>query len=110
MRDYRRMSVAEKQAHQRERAREPAVVCPVCETQTTAADLIVHAKTRCPGQREPNPAAKWVSWREALALGVPGLWLSRWVQRGEVRAQGERGDRRYLLRDVATRFAARRRR
>jgi hypothetical protein len=104
------MSVAQKQAHQRDRAREPSVVCPVCETQTTAADLIAHVETRCSGPREPNPAAKWVTWSEAMALGVQAMWLSRWVKRGEVRAMGERGDRRYLLRDIAVRFAARSRR
>jgi hypothetical protein len=102
MKDYRRMNVVEKQAHQRAQMREAAVVCPVCEVQTTARDLLGHMATRCPGRREPHPASAWVTWREALALGVPRGTLSRWVARGLVRSSGEIQDRRYLLRDLAT--------
>jgi hypothetical protein len=107
MNDYRRMNVVEKQAHQRAQMREAAVVCPVCEAQTTARDLLGHMATRCPGRREPHPASAWVTWREALALGVPRGTLSRWVARGQVRSTGEILDRRYLLRDLATCVARR---
>lgn len=108
MSDYHRMTLAQKQAHQRERAREPAVACPVCETQTTAADLIAHVETRCPGPRDPNPAARWVTWREALGMGVPRATLSFWANSKQVRFVGELQDRRYLLRDLAMKVAQRR--
>jgi hypothetical protein len=105
---YQRLSLAEKQALQRERMREPAVTCPVCETQTTAADLLEHIETRCPGPREPNPSASWVSWRQAVAMGVPRETMFRWARQGLVRFRGERQDRRYLLRDLAVSLARRR--
>lgn len=105
---YQRLSLAGKQALQRERMREPAVTCPVCETQTTAADLLDHIATRCPGPREPNPASKWVTWRQALAIGVLPGTMSKWVKRGLVHVRGELQDRRYLLRDIAVRVAAQR--
>lgn len=108
MSSYHRMSVAQKQARHRQGMREPAVVCPVCETQTTAADLVHHVETRCPGQRDPNPHSKWITWREARALGVAKGTLSRWIRKGNVRTLGEFQDRRYLLRDIAQRIAQRR--
>ncbi len=104
---YSRMNIAQKQAHQREVMREPSVVCPVCETQTTAVYLIKHV-TRCTGPREPNRHSKWVSWRDAMRMGVPRETMSRWVKRGLVRVRGELQDREYLLRDIALRVAARR--
>jgi len=107
-RQYQRLSLAAKQALHRERMREPAVVCPVCETQTTAAELLEHVETRCPGPREPNPHSKWVTWRQAMAMGCPPMALSRWASSGKVRVRGERQDRRYLLRDLALRMAHRR--
>lgn len=58
---YQRLSVAEKQALHRARMREPAVVCPVCETQTGASELLEHIEMRCTGPREPNPHASWIS-------------------------------------------------
>lgn len=102
---YHHLSIGEKQALHRESMREPSVVCPACETQTTATDLVRHIDTRCPGPREPNPHAHWISWREALALGVPRATLSYWARHGAVRFLGERQDRRYLLRDLAQRIA-----
>lgn len=110
MTQYHRMSIAQKQAHARERMREPAVTCPVCETQTTAADLLVHLDTRCPGPREPNPNASWISWRQALALGVPRATMNWWVTNGLVHVRGELQDRQYLLRDVVLKLAARKHR
>jgi hypothetical protein len=105
--NYHRMTVAEKQAYQRGRIREPAVVCPTCETQLAPADLPAHVAQRCPGRREPHPAAAWVTWREALQLvGVRGT-LAGWVRRGLVRTKGEVQDRRYLLRDLTKLLAER---
>lgn len=107
-RTYHRLSIAEKQAHQRQSMREPAVMCPSCETQTTAADLLEHVASRCPGPRQPGSSSKWVSWREALAMGILPGTMSKWVKRGLVRARGELQDRQYLLRDIAVRVAAQR--
>jgi hypothetical protein len=108
--DYRRLSIGAKQALHRDRMREPAVVCPVCETQTTATDLLEHRASRCPGKREPSAGSKWVSWREALALGVPARTLANWAASGWVRVRGDRMDRLYLLRDLAQRIARRKHR
>lgn len=106
---YHRMSIAEKQAHHRDRMREPAVACPECDTQTTAADLIAHM-ARCPGPRDPGPGAKWISWSEARKLGVSDATMNYWTSRGHVRFRGEIQSRQYLLRDVATRITMARRR
>lgn len=100
---YHLMSAAEKRAASLS-VREPAVTCPDCDTQVMPADLLAHLEHRCPGPREPGPSSKWVTWREALALGVPKMTLSDWVRRGRVRMRGERGDRRYLLRDLSLRI------
>lgn len=108
MSDYHRMSIAQKQAHARGAAREQAVVCPRCETQTTPADLLAHLSERCPGRRDPHPASAWVTWRQALAMGVLRGTLSKWVDRGLVRIKGDAQDRRYLMRDLVSRLAARR--
>lgn len=97
---YARMSLAAKQAQHRDRMREPAIVCPFCEVQTTVAELPRHARESCPGARAPHPLSEWVSWRDAMALGVPRQTLSRWVRRGQVRSRGERDRRQYLRRDV----------
>jgi hypothetical protein len=105
--DYRRLSIAGKQALHRNRMREPSVACPVCDAQTTAADLLKHIATRCPGPQEPGAGSRWVSWREALALGVPRSTMNKWVKRGRVRVRGELQARQYLLRDVAMRLAER---
>jgi hypothetical protein len=108
--NYHRMSIAAKQALHRERMREPAVTCPVCETQTTAAELLEHVETRCPGPREPNPNASWITWRQALAMGVPRVTMNRWVTSGLVRVRSELQAREYLLRDLALLVATRHRR
>ena len=106
---YQRMSLAEKQAANLARAREPAVACPQCDTQTTAADLLEHVAKRCQGPRDPGPGSKWVTWRDAIKMGAPPMALSRWARRGAVRVRGQRGDRQYLLRDLAMQMASRRR-
>lgn len=77
--NYHRMSLAQKQAHTRECMREAAVVCPVCETQTTAVDLLEHIETRCPGPREPNPCSwmnqveQWFSILQRKRFGAPNF-------------------------------------
>lgn len=73
----------------------------------TTVDLLGHLASRCPGRREPGPGAKWVTFRDVLALGVPRVTLSRWVQSGQVRFVGERQERRYLHRDLALKIAQR---
>lgn len=101
------MTVAEKQRQSLDEMREPAVACPRCETQTTAADLLRHIEERCQGPREPHPQSKWITWLEARTLGASDRSLRRWVDRKLVRVQGEPWRRRYLLRDVAKRLAHR---
>jgi hypothetical protein len=97
---YHKMSLAKKQAHALAQLREPSVACPVCDTQLPPVDLLRHFGSTCAGPRAPHPASAWLTWREALKLGVPRGTLSRWAARGIVRTQGEKMDRRYLLRDV----------
>jgi hypothetical protein len=105
--NYHQMSLKEKQAHSLRTAREPSVICPICDTQTTTADLIAH-EARCPGRRDPHPGSRWITWREALALGVARATMNQWVNAGFVRVRGELQDRRYLLRDIVVRIAAKR--
>lgn len=105
--DYRKLSVAEKNKLALSRARDAAVRCPDCDMQVMPVDLLAHQRERCAGVADPGPGAKWVTWREALALGVPGKTFARWVERGFVRFTGERQDRKYLLRDLALRIAQR---
>ena len=102
------LSVREKELVQRDRMREPAVVCPHCETQTTVADLLTHVEERCPGARAPHQLSRWVTWTEAKRLGVPEPTLSRWINRGLVRSRPAGEQRKYLLRDLALRLAQRR--
>jgi hypothetical protein len=104
---YHRLPIAEKRAAALVTMREPAVVCPICETHTTARDLLDHLRERCGGRREPHPGSVWVTWREALKMGVPRQTLLFWVRRRLIRFRGQRGDRRYLLRDLAVRRAGR---
>lgn len=107
MADYRRLSVVQKRALDLSRARDAAVRCPECDMQVMPADLLAHLEQRCSGRPEPGPGAKWVSWREAIAQGVPRETLARWARSGLVRYVGERQDRKYLLRDLALRIAQR---
>jgi hypothetical protein len=105
---YQRLSILEKRARDLARVREPAVPCPGgCGVQLMAADLISHLSQRCPGPSAPGPTAKWVTWREALALGVPAMTLSDWARKGNVRTFGGRGDRKYLLGDLQLQIAKR---
>jgi hypothetical protein len=113
--DYHKLPIAQKRAEALARAREPAVTCPQCDVQVMTADLINHREQRCPGQREPGPGARWVGWREAVAIirramqelseAAAMMRLSRWSHanhRGVVliRVTGTRGDRKYLHADL----------
>lgn len=104
--DYRRLSVPEKEARNREAMREPAIVCPSCETQTTVADMPRHLAS-CPGPREPHPLSRWITWASAMRLGVSKRSLHYWTSTGLVRVEIVRGHRRYLERDVVMRIALR---
>lgn len=93
------MDLASKQAHSRAQAREPSVVCPLCDVHTTPRDLLAHVVSRCGGRRDPHPGSTWLPWRAAKRL-APKQTLSDWVRRGLVRSRGELQDRQYLLRDL----------
>lgn len=107
MSDYHKLSIAEKRAQALATVREPAVTCPNCDVQVMPADLLAHLEQRCAGPRAPGPSSKWLTWREALALGVNRQTLSRWARSGLVRFMGERQDRKYLMRDLSLRIAQR---
>lgn len=103
---YHSLSIAEKRAESISRVREAAVACPICDTQVMPADLLTHIDQRCQGLRDPGPGAKWIVWREAMAVsGVTPMRLSRWVRNGHVRFVGGRQDRKYLYRDLAVKVA-----
>jgi hypothetical protein len=99
------MSIVEKRAKALSTAREPSITCPDCDTHVMPCDLLAHVRERCPGPREPGPGAQWLTWGEALVMvklaSLNEMTLSRWARRGEVRYRGARGDREYLLRDLA---------
>lgn len=102
---YQKLSIAEKRARDLDGVRERAVTCPSCDTQVMPSDLLGHLKERCTGPRDPGPGAKWLTWREALAVGAKRRTLIRWVRRGYVRVQGGRGDRLYFARDLILQLA-----
>lgn len=102
---YHKLSAADKEAHARDKLREPAIVCPYCETKTTVEALLPHIAERCPGRRPPHPRSKWVTWGEALARGASRASLHEWVERGVVRTSGSPGNRVYLLRDLVRALA-----
>jgi len=102
------MSTAEKQAVAQERVVEPPVPCPAdCGTTCMPADLLTHVEERCPGPRPPGPAAKWVRRRDAEAMGIPPMTLSRLARAGKIRHRGSGMDREYLHRDLAVGAARR---
>lgn len=105
--NYQKLPIGEKRALDLSRAREPAVTCPLCDTQVTRTDLLAHLDNRCPGRREPGPGAKWITRREAMALGVPRRTLARWVSTGAVRYKPGPLCRLYLEGDLVDRLAPR---
>lgn len=105
---YQKLSLSEKRALDISRVREQPVACPGCGVGVMAADLLSHVEQRCPGRSEPGPAAKWIGWREAVAIirraapmseAAAMMRLSRW-SRSEIRMCGSRGDRKYLHGDL----------
>ena len=102
------MSVEQKQAVAQVRLAEPPVSCPAdCGTTLHPADLQAHLEERCPGPRDPGPAAKWVRRREAQAMGIPPMTLSRLARAGKIRSRGTGMDKEYLHRDLAVGAARR---
>lgn len=109
MTTYQKLSITQKRALDLARVREASVPCPgECGMQLMPADLLSHLEQRCTGRAEPAPSSKWIPHREVMAMGVPRVTLSRWVERGFVRVTGERQDRKYLYRDLAVKVAQRR--
>lgn len=104
---YGHLTRAEKREKSITSVRESSVTCPCCDTHVMPVDLLEHLELRCAGPRDPGPGAKWVTWREALKMGVRKETLSRWVRNETVRFKGAPGDRHYLLRDLALRIALR---
>lgn len=107
--EYHLLSAAEKRRFAIDRIREPDIACPHCGTRTLVKDLVAHIAERCPGQAPVHGRAAWVPWHQALALGVKRHTMSRWVRSGRVRCRGTRGRREYLLRDIVSAIAMRRR-
>lgn len=97
---YHRLSVVQKRAEALARARESAIRCEECWYQVMPAELLDHVANRCPGRPEPDPRCAWVTWSEAIDKGVTQYTLMTWVRDGLVRVNGEKHDRRYLLRDL----------
>lgn len=118
---YHLLPIAEKRALAIDTQRERAVTCPDCDMQVMPVDLLAHLAERCEGRRAPGMSAKWVGWREAVAIirrAIPQseasamMRLSRWARPNRrditaVRSVGERGDRKYLLADLAKHLARR---
>jgi hypothetical protein len=102
---YQRLSAAEKGQYHRDKMREPPMRCPACETSVQPEDMQAHQQ-RCQGRPAPHARSKWVTFQEALQLGAERKTLSRWVERGRVRIQGAKGQRRYLARDIAGQLAS----
>jgi hypothetical protein len=120
MSDYHRLPIAQKRTEALARAREPSISCPACDTHVTTADLIAHLEQRRPGRRHPGPGARWINWREAVAIirrAVPSLSepaammrLSRLFRPDRlgaivVRSRGAPGDRQYLHFDLVKHVA-----
>jgi hypothetical protein len=104
---YQKLSISEKRSLDLDRVREPAVTCPICDTQVMPADLLAHLELRCPGPRAPGPGARWITRAEARGMGLSNSTLSFWADRGFVRYTGDRQDRKYLYRDLAVKVAQR---
>ena len=113
-RPYRHLSVAEKETYARDHApaRPPSVACPYCGLQTTPRHLLSHIASGCDGRRQEHHADEYVTFREALNLGVPRAELSRWVHSGRVRQKLKMIDgamrRVYRLCDIVMTYAIRR--
>jgi hypothetical protein len=102
---YHRANLQLKQRHALDRARERPIRCPACDTQVTTADLLPHVRERCAGRAAPHPAARWLTWREARALGASKATLHRLASGGVVRVRGPLRKRLYLFRDLVLELA-----
>lgn len=97
MSDYHKLPIAAKRAQAIASVREPPMVCRACGTSVMADDLLAHRAQRCPGLRNPGPSAKWLTWREAVQLGVARETLYRWAAKGRIRFRIRHGGVREFL-------------
>jgi hypothetical protein len=104
--DYHRMSVAEKERHNRQH--DTPARCPECYQAIMPTDEEAHVD-RCQGRPAPGPRSRWLTHREVLALGVSKAVLARGVRAGKLRTKDHGGRNRYLMRDI-TRYKADRKR
>ena len=96
--DYQKMTIKEKERANRQHGLPNR--CPECDMAVPPEDVPGHID-RCPGRAPPHPRARWVAFKQALKMGVPKKDLLELVGAGIIRTKGEKGSRRYLLRDVA---------
>lgn len=97
---YTRLSLAEKQAHAQNRLRAPAMRCPWCGVQTTAAYLLRHVRSTCTGRLPPHPLSRWITVEEVVAMGASLQTLRDWERKGRLLWRGARRCRVYLESDV----------
>jgi hypothetical protein len=97
--EYRKKSIKEKEAANRQHGIPNR--CPECDVAVSPEDSIRHRKELCPGRPDPHPNARWVYHRQALAMGISAKELSELSAARIVRTMGEKGHRRYLMRDIA---------
>ena len=107
MADYHRMSAPDKRRLARARMREDPLRCPRCGLGVQPDDLLKHVEERCEGRGGVPQQARWVTWSEALAMGVPRKTMHRWVRAGRVRSYGQPRKRKYLMRDISIQIAKR---
>lgn len=104
---YHKLPAADKRKVARDRIREPPVRCPGCGMGIQPDDLPRHVEERCEGRGEVPQQARWVTWAEALEMGVPRKTLHRWIRAGRVRSYGQPRKRKYLMRDISIQIAKR---
>lgn len=106
---YNEMNLAGKERFQRERVREPAMRCPICETAVQPIDMRNHREKHCPGKQEPHHLATWVDWDEVLEYGIPRSSLYLFIAQGRIRIKCDNNVKMALLRDLEV-IAAKRKR
>ncbi len=104
---YHRLSAAEKERHNR--LQEPPTRCHCCEMAVSPDDLLKHVDEWCKGRPDPHPYSRWISWGEAIALGLSKKRLELGIGSGEIRHRVKRGRKAYLKRDIVLFVAARKR-
>ena len=95
--DYHLMTVAQK--HERTRIDELPDRCPDCHLAVMPTDEESHAE-RCEGRPAPGPRSRWLRLKEAVAMGLPERAVLKQAEAGKIRTRGERGQKRYLKRDI----------